>query len=87
MKTWRDMRNEEMRRLVAASEGLLNLTKAGAPAEPVMLAHDKVCDAIVHLTAMQKQEEKEDAEKAKAEAKAAAEAEAAKAKAETQPAG
>ena len=54
MKTWQEMAYEEMRRLVAASDGLLNLSKAGAPAGAVMQARDKVCGAVVDLNTMLK---------------------------------
>jgi membrane protein involved in colicin uptake len=94
MKTWQEMANEEMRRLVAASDGLLNLSRAGAPADVTMQARDKVCGAVSDLNAMLKKDaearaatEAEARKKAEAEAKAKAKAEAAKAKAETKPAG
>lgn len=94
MKTWQEMASEEMRRLVAASDGLLALPRAGAPAEAVLQARDKVCAAVVDLNTMLKKDadsraaaEAEAHKKAEAEAKAKAKAEAAKAKAETKPAG
>ena len=54
MKTWQEMAYEEMRRLVAASDGLLNLSKAGAPAGAVMQARDKVCGAVADLNTILK---------------------------------
>ena len=78
MKCWQEMANEEMRRLVAASDGLLAVAKAGAPAEAAMKARDSVCDAVVKINAMLKKDAEARAKAAEAEAKAKAEAESGK---------